>query len=172
MSILWSCVCSICSGYPPASGGIVQPSALKRGVVPVVPRDAAQQPNLLRWMRHDRTEEHHGTMPIAGTKLTISFWWHTCVWKNHCIESRVPYKMTPPSSKTLFGPSFPGLQSKKPKEDWTRWPNSKGNTFGLTTRGAESLTKYLNMHGRFFDYAIIAGVWPKKKMLLQWRTSR
>ena len=55
VSILWSCVCSICSVYPPASGGIVEPSALKRGVVPVVPGDAAQQPNLLRWMgRWDR----------------------------------------------------------------------------------------------------------------------
>ena len=33
--------------------------------------------------------------------------------------------------------------SEAPKDDWTRWPNSKGKTLGLTTRGTDSFAKYL-----------------------------
>ena len=33
--------------------------------------------------------------------------------------------------------------AQAPKDDWTRWPSSKGKTLGLTTRGTESFAKYL-----------------------------
>lgn len=36
-----------------------------------------------------------------------------------------------------------GYCSEVPKDDWTRWPNSKGKTLGLTTRGTDSFAKYL-----------------------------
>ena len=171
MSILWSCVCSICSGYPPASGGIVQPSALKGGVVPVVPRDAARKPNLLRWMGHDGTLEDHGATPIAGTKLTIiSFWWQTCAWKNHCLESRVPYNMTPSHLPTLswVHPSVdfkPRNRRRTGHDDPTRRvtplvsPRVERKACQNTSRCAAGFSVLPTLED-------ISGVWPKKTMLL------